>query len=114
MQDTLERRITRARQPQHHKQTAPGGVFYTERYHDDEIPTYLSEEEQQSLANLIGKKCRQRTKDNIEFALDIPLSLWRNYGIYGRVMFENGEAHYVAGQSYPDEIRTVREYILGK
>lgn len=42
-----------------------------------------------------------------------------SYGIYSRVMFcadETGAVavQYVAGQSYPDEVRTVRECLCGR
>jgi hypothetical protein len=71
----------------------------------------LTEKEIQALLKIIGAYCQERTKGRIERALryvpDIP-----NYGIYGRVHLEDGGADYCAGQSYPDEIRTLRKCLI--
>ena len=74
---------------------------------------HLTEQEQASLAALLGKGCRARTKERLAYKLSLPLYIYSDYGIYRRVSFDNGRAEYCAGQSYTDEIRTVRELILG-
>lgn len=99
IQDSLEKRITQASKASNQNET---------------IPSELTEAEKDSLSKLVSKKCKAETKDKISRMLDVPLSCWKNHGIYGRVIFEDGEAHYITGQSYPDEIRTVRECILNK
>ena len=72
----------------------------------------LTEAEQTSLAALLGKRCNAQTKSRLAYKLSLPLYLYSDYGIYRRVSFDNGQAEYCAGQSYTDEIRTVRELIL--
>jgi hypothetical protein len=71
----------------------------------------LTEAEINSLVDLLGYKCYRRTKLNLSSVLGwIPDIL--NHGIFDRVILENGNAVYCAGQSYPDEIRTVRRLLL--
>ena len=71
----------------------------------------LTTKEQQELLHLLGKRCAQKTKDRLArtlaFVPHIP-----NYGIYRRVDLD--PVSYCAGQSYPDEIRCVRDCLLGK
>lgn len=75
----------------------------------------LSEVEQASLYCLLGKGCRERTKNRLRSVIRFLPCIAENYGIYGRVMFDgSGNVFYCAGQSYPDEIRTVRECLLGR
>ena len=70
----------------------------------------LTEQEQADLMELLGKRCRDKTKGMLAARLrwvpDVP-----NYGIYGRVLI-TPEVQYIAGQSYPDEIRYVRELLI--
>ena len=73
---------------------------------------YLSESEQTSLLTIIGKGCRANTKDKLTRRIALPLSLWTDYGIFRRVTFVNGEVDYICGQSWNDEMRTLRECIL--
>lgn len=73
----------------------------------------LTDKQKESLFNLFGKGCRQKNRERLWRRLDMSLSLWPNYGIFGRVHLEDdGRFSYCAGQSYPDEVRTVRELIL--
>ncbi len=69
----------------------------------------LTEAEQEKLLDIFGAYCQEKTKRMIARALrcvpDIP-----NYGIYDRVHLE--PPSYCAGQSYPDEIRTVRKCLI--
>ena len=75
---------------------------------------HLSESERASLVEVIGARCRANTKARLARLVMMPLSLWKDYGIYRRVTFVNGEVHYICGQSWTDEMRTLRECILGK
>lgn len=76
----------------------------------------LTEEQKESLYILVAKGCRQTTKTRLARKIfNISLACWENFGIYGRVHVEkDGRFSYCAGQSYPDEIRTLRDCILGK
>ena len=71
----------------------------------------LSESEIDSLVDILGKYCQARTKRILVHALSAVPDI-KGYGIYERVQLTDGKAHYCAGQSYPDEIRTVRELLL--
>jgi hypothetical protein len=59
---------------------------------------------------LIGKGCRAKTKETLERRLKF-IHIGPNYGIYGRLIVEP-EVRYVCGQSWNDEMRTLRECIL--
>jgi hypothetical protein len=82
-----------------------------EATHDNKA-VHLTDQEQASLAALLGKRCNKQTKSRLAYKLSLPLYIYRDYGIFRRVSFDNGQAEYCAGQSYTDEIRTVRELIL--
>ena len=72
----------------------------------------LSETELDNMVLLLGHGCRAETKAKLYRRLRF-VSLMPSYGIYDRVMIhDNGNVSYCAGQSYPDEIRTVRKLIL--
>lgn len=74
--------------------------------------THLTETEQSALFCLISKRCRVNTKDKLSRRLELPLSLWKDYGIYRRVTFDNQGIDYICGQSWSDEMRTLRECVL--
>ena len=85
-----------------------------------ETNTKLTQEEIESAVALFGSRCKPRKKMMLRHAFgsigypELPhFAKLPTYGIYNRVMFEDNEAHYCAGQSYPDEIRTVRECLIG-
>jgi hypothetical protein len=82
-----------------------------EATHDNKA-VHLTEQEQASLAALLGKGCRARTKERLAYKLSLPLYIYQDFGIYRRVSFDNGCAEYCAGQSYTDEVRVVRDLIL--
>jgi hypothetical protein len=72
----------------------------------------LTDKQITALLEILGKRCRQVTKNTLSYALQaVPNVL--NYGIFGRVMLDSDGASYCAGQSYPDEIRTVRKCLIG-
>lgn len=64
------------------------------------------------ITNLVCTKCKSKTRNRVKSLLTYSLSLVPFYGIFDRLIRENGEWSYCAGQSYPDEIRTLREIIL--
>ena len=77
-----------------------------------DLPTTLTETEQTMIVYEIGKGCRQKTKDKLRRMVSLPLSLWNNYGIYSRMTFKNGLPEYICGQSWTDEMRTLRECLI--
>jgi hypothetical protein len=85
-------------------------LIYEAKYKDGQ--RCLTEAEQDSLYILLAKGCRAKTREKLSRRVKMPLALWSDWGIFRRVSFDNGQAEYCAGQSYTDEIRTVRELIL--
>jgi len=77
--------------------------------------TELTDAEIEAAVKLFGSRCSDRKKYMLKCAFrNVPHIT--DYGIFGRVMFgEDGETvSYCTGQSYPDEIRTVRECLIGR
>lgn len=74
----------------------------------------LSEEDIDNLMQLLTSRCNPRTKYAVRAALR-NIQLEKSHGIYERVVKvpKIGRWQYVAGQSYPDEIRTVRSLLRG-
>ena len=70
----------------------------------------LTDEQKQSFVEVFGYRCHERTKRRLQSVINYPTGL-SNYGIYSRVMFDSTGCSYCAGQSYLDEIRTVRKLI---
>jgi hypothetical protein len=68
------------------------------------------------LVDLLGKRCQARTKRRLRYAL-MACPHMENFGIFRRVVVTTGRPwkgpKYVAGQSCPDEIRTVRKCLIG-
>jgi hypothetical protein len=67
------------------------------------------------LMKMLCERCKYDTKDKVWGRLS-KTSLLRDYGIYERVVYDTELRcwTYCAGQSYPDEIRTIRRLILNK
>lgn len=79
----------------------------------NDLKTSLTEQDVDELVSIIGKGCRQATKTRLRTILTYSPSSIGNYGIFGRLeKYADGSWHYCAGQSYPDEIRTLKELIL--
>jgi hypothetical protein len=103
MEDNLSNRIYKARFPERD---------------DFTVPEDLTEKEKDEYALMITKGCRKGTKATIRRLLEVPLSLWKDYGIYRRVSFHQDRAdypvNYCCGQEWNSEMRTLRDCILGK
>lgn len=79
------------------------------------LKTNLTEQDIDSIMKLIGSRCRINTLKRLRSMLTYGTSAIGNYGILNRLERESdGSWSYCAGQSYTDEIRTVRDCILGK
>ena len=79
--------------------------------------THLTNEQQSEIIRLVGKKCRANTVDRLVRRLTLPLSIWKSYGIYSRLILTDDQTtspYYICGQSWTDEMRTLRECILDK
>mgnify|MGYP003658681403 FL=1 len=85
---------------------------------DFDVPSELSNHEKDEFASLITSGCRQNTKATIRRLVEVPLSLWRDHGIYKRVSFDQASADYpvsyCCGQEWSSEMRTLRDCLLGK
>ena len=74
--------------------------------------THLTETEQADLLATVSKRTWPVTRERLARYISRPLSGWQDYGIYKRVTFNNGHVDYICGQSWADEMRTLRECIL--
>lgn len=64
------------------------------------------------LVSLIGRRCSLRTKQRLTSVLTYDAMKLPCYGIFERLMFEQYEWSYCAGQDYTAEIKTIRNIIL--
>lgn len=81
----------------------------------NDLKSDLTEQDVDSIVKLIGSRCRIDTIKRLRSMLTYGTSAIGHYGILNRLERENdGSWSYCAGQSYSDEIRTVRDCILGK
>lgn len=78
----------------------------------NDLKTQLSEQDVDQIVEIVGHRCRVKTCNRLRSILTYSPSLVPTYGILERLTKENGGWSYCAGQSYPDEIRTLREIIL--
>ena len=102
MQYSLDRAIHDAKFPNHSGQTAVSTVT-------------LTDEQQSAIFSFIAKGCRSATKAKLSRKLELPLSLWPSYGIFSRLILWDDDTnvpYYICGQSWTDEMRTLRECIL--
>ena len=81
----------------------------------------LTEQDINEIIAIVGYRCRIKTLNRLRSILTYSPSSIGNYGIYDRLMKEESPTKpgvygwfYCAGQSYTDEIRTVKDCILGK
>ena len=72
----------------------------------------LTDEAKADILSMLGKGCQQKTKQKLARKLELPLSLWERFGIYSRIVLTDKGAEYICGQSWSDEMRTLRECFL--
>lgn len=73
----------------------------------------LSDSEIESAVEVLGKRCREKGKDEIRWALRACPTM-RPRRIYDRVEFHDGVVFYCAGQDYRAELKLVRKYLIGR
>ena len=78
----------------------------------NDLKKNLSENDIDQIVAIVGNRCRHPAKSRLRSIITYSPSMIPVYGIFSRLIKENGSWCYVAGQSYPDEIRTLREIIL--
>jgi hypothetical protein len=72
----------------------------------------LTEADKDQIIALVTKGCRLKNTMRIRSILTYSALSLTHYGIFNRIIKEDGAWRYIAGQSYADEIKTVRELIL--
>lgn len=80
----------------------------------DNMRNDLTESDIDQIISIIGHRCRIKTVNRLRSIITYDINTIGSYGIYSRLIKEGDNWSYCAGQSYPDEIRTIRECILGK
>lgn len=78
----------------------------------NDLKNQLSEQDIDQIIEIVGHRCRVKTCNRLRSILTYSPSLIQTYGILERLTKEHGRWSYCAGQSYPDEIKTLREIIL--
>lgn len=78
----------------------------------NDLKNQLSEQDIDQIIEIVGYRCRVKTCNRLRSILTYSPSLIQTYGILERLTKKNGGWSYCAGQSYPDEIKTLREIIL--
>jgi len=79
------------------------------------LKTQLTADDVSAILGIVGKRCREKTLRRLRSILTYSPSCIPVFGIFERLTkIESGEWEYCAGQSYPDEIRTLRKCILNK
>lgn len=72
----------------------------------------LTDDDRDQIIAIITKGCRLKNTMRIRSILTYSALSLKHQGIYERIIKDNGNWRYIAGQSYTDEIKTVRELIL--
>jgi hypothetical protein len=76
----------------------------------------MTEPLRESLYALLASGCRQKNRELLQRRIWNHLGMLPNHGILNRLYVDltrdADTFHYCAGQSYPDEIRTVRKIFL--
>lgn len=79
----------------------------------NDLKTQLSEQDVELITALVCYRCRAVTYNKVRSRLTYHPSSVPDYGILGRlVKVRDGHWDYIAGQSYPDELRTIREIFV--
>ena len=74
--------------------------------------TMFTENDIDQIITIIGHRCRIKTCNRLRSILTYSPSLVPSYGILERLIKEGEKWSYVAGQSYTDELKSVRDCIL--
>jgi len=80
----------------------------------DGKPAALNEEQKRQLLCLVSKKCRAKTTEKLRRRIELPLSLWNDFDRFSRVTIDDDGVGYIVGQSWPEEMRDLRDLILNK
>ena len=64
------------------------------------------------LVSMIAHRCRQKTRDTLTRRLSTQVSLLGREGIYDRMTYDANGWGYCCGQSWGDEMRTIRECLI--
>jgi hypothetical protein len=78
----------------------------------NDLKTDLTEDDRNQILEIVGYRCKIGTIRRMRSMLTYSPSLIPVYGILSRLTKMNGHWSYCAGQSYPDEIRTIKEIFL--
>lgn len=78
----------------------------------NDIKTQLTESDIDAIVSIVGYRCRIKTVNRIRSILTYSPSLIPSYGIFERLWKDEKGWEYCAGQSYTDEIKTLRDCIL--
>jgi hypothetical protein len=79
------------------------------------LKTKLTDDDVSAILGIVGYRCREKTLRRLRSVMTYSPSSIPVYGIFERLTkTESGEWEYCAGQSYSDEIRTLRSCILGE
>ena len=72
----------------------------------------LTDDQIDMVVSMIGHRCRHDTKAQLKRRLSLPLALIKNHGIDDRLLIGDISIDYVCGQSWDDEMRTLRECLI--
>lgn len=72
----------------------------------------LTENDIDQIVSILGKKCRINTIRRLRSILTYSPSMIKSYGILNRLILEDNQWRYIAGQDYVSEVKTVRQLIL--
>jgi len=79
----------------------------------NDLKMQLTQSDIDAILALIGKGCREKTRNRLRSILMYGKSTIPAYGIFSRLYRdESGQWDYCTGQSYSDEIRAIRDCIL--
>lgn len=92
-----------------HWKTSKGVCVYIKF---SELKGNLTQDDVDQIVEIVGYRCRIKTIHRLRSILAYSSSLIPNHGIMDRLVKETRGWAYIAGQSYTDEIRTVRDIIL--
>lgn len=79
----------------------------------NDLKNELTESDISAILSIVGYRCREKTLRRLRSILTYGPRSIHPYGIFSRLTkLPDGSWDYCAGQSYPDEIRTLRECII--